>query len=597
MNTTTHRQPSILLSLPEEVITSIIFYISESSLVELSRTCRKLYRLCSSPLEIRQRCLTRRWWDRRHNFTAMVNCKDIHKVNWLKLYIHRMNVERTTTRLLDEIIANPTNHINNFNRIVDFGYDAKDTLARHAQVEDDQVDDPLARRYQASIALQYLHRRRALQIWQDLRSGVDVPLEVALLAFDLFVMTGDSPDVEEIVVDFDLLARLFLFQTPEFYLLETSEKTLALITFLWEQGFKACPLGKYRAMKNQFIGLTMRTVRTAIPLTLVGIFCAVARRVGMKAYPCGFPNHMLAIVEAEGNEAVSVAGGAASASGKSNPSNVNSAAANYQYYDLFCSPNRHPRLDKQRLLDDLSSHDPALIPSLLSPSPTINIVLRQARNIINTCQLTSRAEADIINICYPRINHTYALYSAIAAHVILKPGYSHNYVTQLSEICNSHLPMDVRFLEEEILPTVPEGREKGMLTNVVGALRAQDEMPRAVARREGEGVRYKVGMVLRHARYGYLGAVFGWTQECKQGEDWVQVMGVDGLNRGRRQPFYHVVVEDGSVRYLAEENIRPIKPQLQNVQPLMHLAGKYFKRFDKETGMFVSNMQAEFPDD
>jgi F-box protein 21 len=56
-------------------------------------------------------------------------------------------------------------------------------------------------------------------------------------------------------------------------------------------------------------------------------------------------------------------------------------------------------------------------------------------------------------------------------------------------------------------------------------------------------------------------------------------------------------VEDGSVRYLAEENIRPIKPQLQNVQPLMALAGKYFKRFDKENGMFVSNMQAEFPDD
>lgn len=402
-------------------------------------------------------------------------------------------------------------------------------------------------RFQASIALQYLHRRRALQIWQDLRSGADVPLEVALLAFDLFVITGDSPDIEETLSDFDSLSQLFLSQTPEFYLLETSEKALALITFLWEQGFKACPLGHYRAMKNQFIGLTMRTVRTAIPLTLVAIFCAVARRVGMKAYPCGFPNHMLAIVEAEGNEAVSVScasasAGAGATAGKSSPTTAaNPAAVNYQYYDLFCSPNRHPRLDKQRLLDDLSTHDPSLIPYLLSPSPILNIVLRQARNIINTCQLTSRAEADVINIGYPSINHTYALYSAIAAHVILKPGYSHNYVTQMSEICNSYLPMDVRFLEEEILPTVPEGREKGMLTNVVGALRAQDEMPRTVARRDGEGVKYKIGMVLRHVRYGYLGAVFGWTQECKQGEDWVQVMGVDGLNRGRRQPFYHVV--------------------------------------------------------
>jgi len=52
----------------------------------------------------------------------------------------------TATHLLDQIIANPTNHINNFNRIVDFGYDAKDCLKTHAEVSDDEVNDPLARR-------------------------------------------------------------------------------------------------------------------------------------------------------------------------------------------------------------------------------------------------------------------------------------------------------------------------------------------------------------------------------------------------------------------------------------------------------------------
>jgi F-box protein 21 len=54
-------------------------------------------------------------------------------------------------------------------------------------------------------------------------------------------------------------------------------------------------------------------------------------------------------------------------------------------------------------------------------------------------------------------------------------------------------------------------------------------------------------------------------------------------------------VDDSTVRYVAEENITPFKPK--NAGGLILLAGKYFKRFDKETGMFVSNMKTEFPDD
>jgi F-box protein 21 len=46
---------------------------------------------------------------------------------------------------------------------------------------------------------------------------------------------------------------------------------------------------------------------------------------------------------------------------------------------------------------------------------------------------------------------------------------------------------------------------------------------------------------------------------------------------------------------VAEENIQPIKPK--NVPALIGLAGKYFKRYDFTEGRFVSNVEAEFPDD
>jgi F-box protein 21 len=54
-------------------------------------------------------------------------------------------------------------------------------------------------------------------------------------------------------------------------------------------------------------------------------------------------------------------------------------------------------------------------------------------------------------------------------------------------------------------------------------------------------------------------------------------------------------VEDTSIRYVAEENIEIIKPEYPRT--LMTLAGRFFKRWDKEKRVFVSNIRDEYPDD
>lgn len=57
-------------------------------------------------------------------------------------------------------------------------------------------------------------------------------------------------------------------------------------------------------------------------------------------------------------------------------------------------------------------------------------------------------------------------------------------------------------------------------------------------------------------------------------------------------------VEDKSFRYVAEENIEPIKPCMAELpEMLIDIAGKYFKRWDEETRTFVSNVKDEYPDD
>ena len=54
-------------------------------------------------------------------------------------------------------------------------------------------------------------------------------------------------------------------------------------------------------------------------------------------------------------------------------------------------------------------------------------------------------------------------------------------------------------------------------------------------------------------------------------------------------------VADKSVRYVAEDNIEIITPEVPH--SLMDLAGRYFKRWNKETHRFISNIKDEYPDD
>jgi len=54
-------------------------------------------------------------------------------------------------------------------------------------------------------------------------------------------------------------------------------------------------------------------------------------------------------------------------------------------------------------------------------------------------------------------------------------------------------------------------------------------------------------------------------------------------------------VEDTSIRYVAEENIEIIEPEIP--VSLISLAGRFFKRWDKEERVFVSNIRDEYPED
>ena len=71
------------------------------------------------------------------------------------------------------------------------------------------------------------------------------------------------------------------------------------------------------------------------------------------------------------------------------------------------------------------------------------------------------------------------------------------------------------------------------------------------------------------------------------------ISGENGGNRACPSPGY-----EASVRYVAEENIEIITPDLsESSTVLFKLAGKHFKKWDPSTRTFVSNIRDEYPDD
>ena len=57
-------------------------------------------------------------------------------------------------------------------------------------------------------------------------------------------------------------------------------------------------------------------------------------------------------------------------------------------------------------------------------------------------------------------------------------------------------------------------------------------------------------------------------------------MGVDKLADKEKQPFYNVLVADGSNRYAAQENLEPMQPE-----PVSHPeVGRYFHTFEPTMG-------------
>ena len=112
--------------------------------------------------------------------------------------------------------------------------------------------------------------------------------------------------------------------------------------------------------------------------------------------------------------------------------------------------------------------------------------------------------------------------------------------------------------------------------------------------------RAQIGQIFRHRHYGYLAVIHGHDATCTASLEWQRAMRLEDLDQGSRQPFYNTSANDGSTRYVAEENIdicdSVTVDEIQDLIDEQPNLGKYFS--DYLDGRFVpsADLMQQYPE-
>lgn len=298
---------------------------------------------------------------------------------------------------------------------------------------------------------------------------------------------------------------------------------------------------RYMDVRNSLLSVPlMHSNGSSLPLISNALYCAVARRLGLDAKPCGFPTHVYTIVSAP--LGYDLDGKMVSKDDGFGPSIL--------YFDPFQSAEPKPLVQLQNDLANTGIHVNDCGP-FLEPASDAAIVMRCARNIINAVQaLHADSHSDETLEFEPEA----ALYASMWCLIILSGSETnHNrdaverrrrFLPHLVNLFESHYPFDATLVLNYVCPMFDFTPQRDVLRDFMRDVFDRDSIPKQRKLRRHSWrlePKYRLGQIFRHRRYGYKGTIYGWDWECMMPDDWVRSMRVPDLKRGKHQPFYHIL--------------------------------------------------------
>ncbi|XP_071855753.1 F-box only protein 21 isoform X2 [Bombus fervidus] len=293
----------------------------------------------------------------------------------------------------------------------------------------------------------------------------------------------------------------------------------------------------YYSSENSFIDHVLEH-RRGIPITLAIVFESVARRLGIHCEPVSFPSHfLLRWKETYGPQFKDT--------------------ENF-YIDVFnggqfLTKKNCPRIGgiSRCPIEKYNVHEAAT---------AIEVVTRMANNL----EIAARQHT---HVC----GRTARLRSALELQYMIQPNDA-NTILQLGRIYISQ-SMDLSELVER-LENIPEEEVRPKIRN--------------------PSIKYAIGLIVKHKFHGCLCVITGWDTFCTAPTEWKNQMDVDELRDGADQPFYDVLVDNGSCQYMAQENL-----ELASNPGWIHhyQIGRYFYKFSG--AHYIPNEAAarEYPED
>lgn len=355
----------------------------------------------------------------------------------------------------------------------------------------------------------------------------------------------------------------------------------------------------YHSLDHMFLGVALFSEnRNSVPLISAVIYCYVARQFNLRAAPCSYPYHVHALVQPP--PGIDINGNPL----PEHPRPEQQSELTHLYMDPFNTSeplSYSTLLERARFIAPTSTA--AQLASYLSAASPRDLTIRTAHNILSS---PSHYRGPPVH----PINPNLATYAALFSLVLLPSSPSHHQPAQLRQhlsILTQHFleyfDLDIHLFETRILSLtnfLPDARAYRNLIHQLKDSDHESRPPKYRSEPRNDVVTYRVGHVFRHRIREYLAVIYGWDPYCRMQEQWIAHNQVDRLPNGRHQPFYNVLVDDESTRYVAQENVIVLSPEEITEEVLNSFPieiGKWFKRYDPSTGMFVSNVREEYPDD
>lgn len=243
---------------------------------------------------------------------------------------------------------------------------------------------------------------------------------------------------------------------------------------------------RFHIFNTRFPHWFLTTHKDTIPISLVYIFVCIAHRLGITAAPIDFPARVLALVSSPDPTVSDI------------------------FVDVFGSRTRAiltSQEDIPRLLMD-AGITPSSMMRYLRPAGTAAMIVRASRNILASFSLLPPGE----NV--PEAELHAAFYVGLTVNLVFMN--DRRYLLNIMKHIG-RFPLDIlSVLTDALAPALNPPTQEQLLASCKAAEDDEDEAAASVTLRStlSTPIKHFVGMIFRHAKYEYIGYIYGWEVSC-----------------------------------------------------------------------------------